>query len=254
MGRTSKQEQAAQMRERKNQLRMEEEAKRKQQNRLFYRTLLIGLAAVLLITGVIVGVNACKNANPVIDAVNANYQATENVTDYVRLTVTYTDGNNVYRQGEIIMQMRADVAPVTVQNFQELVARGFYDGLTFHRVISGFMIQGGDPKGDGTGDSGKNIVGEFDDNGRPNSLSHKRGVVSMARGGYDYNSASCQFFIVHEDSSSSLDGQYAAFGEVVSGMATVDGIATTKVIRSGQNAPPVKPVTIVKAEFVQKIA
>lgn len=254
MGKTSKQEQAAQMRERKLQLQREEEEKRRRQNRLFYRTLLIGLAAVLLLSGVIVGVNACKNANPVIDAVNPNYQATEDVTDYVRLTVTYTDGNDVYRQGEIIMQLRPDVAPITVQNFKELVARDFYNGLTFHRVISGFMIQGGDPKGDGTGDSGKNIVGEFESNGHPNSLSHKRGVVSMARGGYDPDSASCQFFIVHEDSSSSLDGDYAAFGEVVSGMATVDGIATTKVTRSGQSAPPVKPVTIVKAEFVQKIA
>jgi peptidyl-prolyl cis-trans isomerase B (cyclophilin B) len=118
-----------------------------------------------------------------------------------------------------------------VSNFAQLANDGFYNGLTFHRIISGFMIQGGDPKGNGTGGSERNIKGEFSANGVVNAIQHKRGVISMARSS-DNNSASSQFFIMHQDSSS-LDGQYAAFGKVTSGIEVVDAIcANTPVTDS----------------------
>lgn len=125
--------------------------------------------------------------------------------------------------GVIKADVDADIAPITVTNFIKLVKEGFYDGLTFHRIIDGFMIQGGDPLGNGSGGSDKTIKGEFSDNGVENKLSHKRGVLSMARGAYDYDSASSQFFIMHKDNAG-LDGQYAAFGEVTEGIEIVDKI------------------------------
>ena len=124
--------------------------------------------------------------------------------------------------GTITAELDADVAPITVANFLKLVNEGFYDGLTFHRIIDGFMIQGGDPLGNGTGGSEETIKGEFSANGVQNDISHVRGVLSMARSNA-YNSASSQFFIVHEDSPH-LDGSYAAFGYVLSGMEVVDAI------------------------------
>ena len=128
--------------------------------------------------------------------------------------------------GQIVVELDASIAPKTVANFIELAESGFYDGLTFHRVIYDFMIQGGDPNGNGTGGSGKTIEGEFYANGFMNPLSHVRGVISMARRGDDYNSATSQFFIMHTSTSASyLDGQYAAFGWVVDGMDYVDAIA-----------------------------
>ena len=130
---------------------------------------------------------------------------------------------DVENYGKIVVYVDPTYAPITVKNFLSLVDEGFYDGLTFHRIIDGFMIQGGDPKGDGSGDSGTDIKGEFSANGVINPRRHKRGVISMARGGHSMDSASCQFFIVHEDSPH-LDGQYAAFGYVVEGMEVVDAI------------------------------
>ena len=127
-----------------------------------------------------------------------------------------------------------DVAPNTVNNFISLVKKGFYDGLIFHRVIAGFMIQGGDPTGTGTGGPGYRIKGEFRDNGIPNPLRHDRGVLSMARA-YDPNSAGSQFFIMHREGFY-LDGLYAAFGRVTEGMDVVDEIATT---RTGRGDRPV---------------
>jgi peptidyl-prolyl cis-trans isomerase B (cyclophilin B) len=124
---------------------------------------------------------------------------------------------------KIKIELYPDIAPETVKNFEELVSRGFYDGLIFHRVIPGFMIQGGDPEGTGMGGSGKHIRGEFASNGHPNSLKHTRGVISMARS-MNPNSASSQFFIMHADAPH-LDGQYAAFGKVIEGMDAVDEIA-----------------------------
>ncbi len=125
--------------------------------------------------------------------------------------------------GTVKVELDGDKAPITVQNFMDLATEGFYDGLTFHRIMEGFMIQGGDPNGDGTGGSDKNIKGEFAANGVNNDISHKKGVISMARA-QDPDSASSQFFIVQEDSEF-LDGQYAAFGHVTEGMEFVDIIA-----------------------------
>lgn len=128
--------------------------------------------------------------------------------------------------GVIRIELCPDKAPITCENFKNLVAEGFYDGLIFHRVISGFMIQGGDPTGTGCGGSGTEIKGEFAANGVPNDLSHERGIISMARA-QDPNSASSQFFICHADAKF-LDGNYAAFGRVVSGMEVVDEIASCR--------------------------
>ncbi len=138
--------------------------------------------------------------------------------------------NTVYAEitmengGVIKLELYHDIAPITVENFVSLCDRNFYDGLIFHRVISGFMIQGGDPNGNGTGGSDKNIKGEFSANGVENNLSHERGVISMARA-MAPDSASSQFFICHADSVF-LDGNYAAFGKVTEGMDVVDAIAS----------------------------
>lgn len=152
--------------------------------------------------------------------------------------------------GTIALTLDADLAPVTVTNYLDLVKDGFYNGLTFHRIINGFMIQGGDPLGLGYGDSGRNIQGEFSSNGIKNDLAHTRGVISMARSG-DPNSASCQFFIMHEDAPH-LDGDYAAFGQVTSGIEVVDEICknTPVVDMNGTvlapNQPKIKEIRIVK--------
>ena len=128
--------------------------------------------------------------------------------------------------GIIDIELYEDKAPITVNNFKKLVKSGFYDGLIFHRVIKGFMIQGGDPTGTGMGGSDEQITGEFASNGIKNDISHVRGVISMARSSRP-NSASSQFFIMHADGKY-LDGNYAAFGKVVSGMDVVDEIANVK--------------------------
>ena len=126
--------------------------------------------------------------------------------------------------GTIRVELDGDTAPITVANFMKLAGDGFYDGLTFHRIMKGFMIQGGDPRKNGTGGSDEKIAGEFAANGYENNISHLRGTISMARA-KDYNSASSQFFIVHDDSAArSLDGLYAAFGRVTEGMEVVDAI------------------------------
>lgn len=128
--------------------------------------------------------------------------------------------------GIIDIELYEDKAPITCANFKKLVSGGFYDGLIFHRVIAGFMVQGGDPTGTGCGGSDENIKGEFAANGVKNDISHVRGVISMARS-QNMNSASSQFFIMHADGKF-LDGQYAAFGKVVSGIEVVDEIAKVK--------------------------
>ena len=141
--------------------------------------------------------------------------------------------------GEIEIELYPDIAPITVDNFVKLVNKGFYNGLTFHRIIEGFMIQGGCPKGNGTSGPGYNIKGEFESNGVHNPLKHTRGVISMARA-MNPNSAGSQFFIMHHDAPH-LDGQYAAFGKVVKGIEVVDKIATTPTDRSDR---PLKRVVI----------
>jgi peptidyl-prolyl cis-trans isomerase B (cyclophilin B) len=144
--------------------------------------------------------------------------------------------------GTITVELDGNTAPITVENFISLAKDGFYDGLTFHRIIDGFMIQGGDPDGNGTGGSKKTIKGEFSGNGVENNISHVRGVISMARSG-DPDSASSQFFIVHQDSTF-LDGQYAAFGHVTEGMEILEQIAkdARPIDNNGTIPPEQQPV------------
>lgn len=148
--------------------------------------------------------------------------------------------------GVIKLELDSEAAPITVENFEELINEGFYDGLKFHRVVEGFMIQGGDPSGDGTGGPGHSIKGEFDSNGWQNPVSHKRGVISMARSG-NPNSAGSQFFICHGDATF-LDGDYAAFGRVVDGMDVVDRIATAKT----RGETPKEPEVIESVKIVEE--
>ena len=145
--------------------------------------------------------------------------------------------------GTISVELDADAAPITVENFLKLANEGFYNGLTFHRIMKGFMMQGGDPDGNGTGGSDETIQGEFSENGVENPLSHTRGAISMARNGYDMNSASSQFFIVHEDSTF-LDGKYACFGYVTDGMDVVDAVceAARPTDDNGTIRPEEQPV------------
>lgn len=146
---------------------------------------------------------------------------------------------NIKDYGVIILELYEEVAPLTVKNFLKLVDEKFYDNLTFHRIIKGFMIQGGDPLGNGTGGSKDKIKGEFAANGFNNPLHHERGVISMART-YEPNSASSQFFIMHEDCYS-LDGEYAAFGKVTKGIEIVDKVASVK---TDYNDKPLNDVII----------
>ena len=150
--------------------------------------------------------------------------------------------------GTIELELNASNAPITVSNFAHLANEGFYDGLTFHRIIKDFMVQGGDPNGDGTGGSDVNIKGEFSANGIVNAIQHKRGVISMARSSAN-DSASSQFFIMHADTDS-LDGQYAAFGKVTDGMDVVDELAEVPVedgngTVASKNQPKIVSITMV---------
>ena len=220
------------------------------------------LVAILLIAGMVgyALYNNQKTKKP-----NNNENKTENtvVSEKEENTVAEEnkEKNKVYSKGKhhaeiviknygtIELELDADVAPITVENFAELVNKGFYNGLTFHRIISGFMIQGGDPQGTGMGGSDKEIKGEFAANGVKNSISHTRGVISMARA-TAYDSASSQFFIVHQDSKF-LDGNYAGFGRVTSGIEIVDKIcADTKVEDNNgtvlkANQPIIEKITMI---------
>ena len=184
---------------------------------------------------------------PVVDPATSytvSLPAAAEVTNYVQFTM---DGGATF-----VVELCPEYAPETVANFQNLVYGGFYDGLTFHRIVEDFMIQGGDPKGDGTGSARIKINGEFTSNGfEANTLKHERGVISMARS-TSPNSASCQFFIVPQ-TRASLDGQYAAFGRVVKGMETIDTIAALEVSAqplSGELSKPVRVPVIQTAYFV----
>lgn len=164
---------------------------------------------------------------------------------YTMIEITMEDG------GVIKLELDAEAAPVTVQNFLDLVGDGFYDGLTFHRIIDGFMIQGGCPDGTGMGGPGHQIKGEFAGNGWNNPISHDRGVISMARSG-DPNSAGSQFFITNGDATF-LDGEYAAFGRVVEGMDVVDDIATRPATMGGDGSKsrPIDPIVIKTIRVVE---
>ena len=163
------------------------------------------------------------------DSATENKNAAQKGADYS--SGTHHAEIKVKDYGTIKLELDADTAPITVKNFAKLANDKFYDGLTFHRIISGFMIQGGDPKGNGTGGSKETIKGEFSGNGVENSISHKRGVISMARS-MDNDSASSQFFIMHQDTPS-LDGQYAAFGKVTEGIEIVDKICEDTQVVDG---------------------
>lgn len=151
--------------------------------------------------------------------------------------------------GNIKVELDEDAAPITVENFMNLAEEGFYDGLTFHRIIDGFMIQGGDPLGNGTGGSDKNIKGEFSSNGVENDISHVRGTISMARS-QAKDSASSQFFIVQKDSTN-LDGEYAGFGSVTEGMEIVDQICKDAQVEDSngtvlaENQPVIETITVI---------
>ena len=166
--------------------------------------------------------------------------------NYVTMTVSYTDDAGQTHTGDIVIELDPSAAPISVENFRGLVESGFYENLSFHRVIEDFMIQGGAPK---TTDTTKyqSIKGEFSENGVNNPLKHERGVISMARADAP-NSASTQFFIVHK-TSPHLDGKYAAFGRVISGMEFVDGIAT---MSTNANDKPLKDAIIVSATLSKK--
>ena len=169
-----------------------------------------------------------------------------------QLTGTHHAEIKVKDYGEIDVELDADTAPITVTNFVKLAQEGFYDGLTFHRIMDGFMIQGGDPNGDGTGGSEENIKGEFSNNGVDNDISHTRGTISMARAS-DPDSASSQFFIVQADSTF-LDGDYAGFGHVTEGMDIVDKICDDVKTEdsngtvSKKNQPVIESITCTKIQ------
>lgn len=187
---------------------------------------------LLVLAVLVMGLSACGSSKSDTTSETKATKApkateTAEVTKEPESKTTDTKGKHhakikVKDYGTIEVELDGDTAPITVANFIKLVNEKFYDGLTFHRIISGFMIQGGDPLGNGTGGSDDTIKGEFSSNGVENNISHKRGVISMARSS-DPDSASSQFFIMHQDSTY-LDGEYAAFGKVTKGMKVVDKI------------------------------
>ena len=196
--------------------------------KLYTRVLLLFLATTLCLS-----VTSCKKAkNEVTGSVKeskkqSKYVRSEEETDLVMLKMA--DG------GEIVIALEPKTAPITVDNFKKLVKQKFYNNLTFHRAVPNFVIQGGDPNGDGTGGAKETITGEFADNGVKNTLAdnHERGVVSMARNAVSMDSASSQFFIVlssSADIAASLNGKYAAFGKVVDGMNVVDSISKLETV------------------------
>lgn len=225
------------------------------------------LLSILLLTTLLFCFTSCgkdKTDGDTPDGITASGEAGNKVTadlsipeeglldrDYENLlSGKYNIEIEVENYGTIALTLDADTAPVTVTNFIDLVQDGFYNGLTFHRIIDGFMIQGGDPEGNGYGGSGRNIQGEFAANGIENNLAHTRGVISMARAN-PKDSASSQFFIMHEDAPH-LDGDYAAFGQVTSGMDVVDAICENTKVEDRNvttlpaNQPKIKEIRIVE--------
>ena len=208
----------------------------------FLRSLSLVLVLLTALSAVVFA--GCGSATSETAGGSSESQGSENSGS----SATPSDGGSniavidVKDYGTITVELYPDIAPITVANFKKLINEKFYDGLTFHRIISGFMIQGGDPLGNGTGGSDENIKGEFANNGVSNNLSHTRGVISMARS-QDMNSASSQFFIVHQDSTY-LDGQYAAFGKVTEGIEVVDAIAANTTVQDGNGTvlPADQPV------------
>jgi len=192
------------------------------------------------IIGMIIAAALCLSLAACAGSVKSSDSGSSKTLDYSNESnpvaeIAMSDG------GVIKIELYPEAAPNTVSNFIYLANSGFYDGLSFHRIIPGFMIQGGDPNGDGTGDPGYSIAGEFEDNGFENSLKHTRGVISMARA-QSYDSAGSQFFIMVAETQS-LDGQYAAFGKVTEGMEVVDGIVSRSRDSSDK---PKEPIVMTK--------
>ena len=218
----------------------------KQMNPLVWGIGAIVVVAVLIIAAVVLTQKptttsgAQSSANPTVTTSAETYTPPALEKD-----VTYTARIDVKDYGTITVELDQEAAPITCANFVELANSGFYDGLTFHRIMDGFMIQGGDPEGTGFGGSEHEIVGEFSENGHENNLSHKRGTISMARSD-DPNSASSQFFIVHEDSTF-LDGKYAAFGTVTDGMDVVDAICKDAQPTDGNGAIAAKDQPVINS-------
>ena len=196
-----------------------EAARQAEQAKIDKRNKIIGIIAVLLVAGAALlfalggGKETSQPAGPI--SMNPTHNVQIDVQDY----------------GTITAELYGEAAPITVANFVKLVNEGFYDGLTFHRIISGFMIQGGDPLGNGTGGADQDIKGEFAANGWNNPIAHERGVLSMARSSAP-NSASSQFFIMHQ-AAPHLDGSYAAFGKVLTGLEVVDAICANTPVTDG---------------------
>ena len=203
-----------------------------EQAKLDKRNMIIGIVAVVLVVAVALFLilggkdEPAQNTNPTTVTESAPSAANE-----IEAKATHNVTIEIENYGTITAELYGEVAPITVENFVKLAGEGFYDGLTFHRIIDGFMIQGGDPRGNGTGGSDQNIKGEFKANGVDNPITHQRGVLSMARSSA-YDSASSQFFIMHQVSPW-LDGQYAAFGCVLEGMDVVDAICANTPVTDG---------------------
>lgn len=224
------------------------------------------LLSILLFATCVFCLTACGKDKTEVESTADNYTSGNNEGTSIELPLPddglYTRENGghlsgkynieieIEEYGTIALTLDADIAPVTVTNFIDLVQDGFYDGLTFHRIIDGFMIQGGDPEGTGYGGAPRKIQGEFAQNGIENNLKHTRGVISMARSG-DPNSASSQFFIMHEDAPH-LNGAYAAFGQVTSGIEVVDAICANTPVQdsngsvAAKNQPKIKEIRIVE--------
>lgn len=202
------------------------------------------LALCLTMTAVLAGCGSIGQKEESQAAEQAAEQTAEQA-DAELLTGLHHIKINIQDYGTIEAELDADQAPITVTNFVKLANEGFYDGLTFHRIIEGFMMQGGDPNGNGTGGSDEEIKGEFSQNGVENALSHTRGAISMARA-TDPDSASSQFFIMHQDGTA-LDGQYACFGYVTDGMEIVDSICENAVVTDGNGTVPAQYQPVIES-------
>lgn len=200
----------------------------------FLITVLAAATAMVALTGCIAGAEETEKAT----------EAVTEATAEVPVTVTNVE-IAIKDYGTIKAELYPEIAPITVANFVKLVNEKFYDGLTFHRIIDGFMIQGGDPLGNGMGGSDETIKGEFSANGVENELLHTRGVLSMARA-MDMNSASSQFFIMHQDAPY-LDGQYAAFGKVTEGIEVVDKICADTPVTDGNGSVDPKDQPVIES-------
>lgn len=236
-------------------------------NKKIITGIIIVVIAIVIIGSLIVSGLSDKekqtenNSNQTYTTMGNSYNNTDNLENILNNEVNEENVTNKYSTGKhhakieikgygtIELELDADTAPITVTNFAKLVNEGFYDGLTFHRIIDGFMIQGGDPEGTGMGGSDEEIKGEFSQNGVDNDISHVRGVISMARSS-SYDSASSQFFIIHEDSTF-LDGQYAGFGKVTSGIEIVDEICEDTQVEDDngtvleENQPIIEKITMI---------